>query len=709
MLRRLFTALLVCLAVSLPLAAAEPSTDAVDTSPVDTSRSEGRLTQEQVAHDVLTSMDPQVDPCQDFYQYACGGWLASEELPGDQTRWARSFSVIQERNREIVRNILEGAAATVQATPAEAAATATAEDMEQQRIGKFYASCMDETAIEAQGSKPLAGLLAEIKTVEDAASLLRVTGLLHRHEVGAVFAGAAFPDFKDPAKNIAFFFQGGLGMPDRDYYVSDDATKKELLVAYEAYVAQMLQLLGDAAPEAQAKARRIVAFETRLAESSRPRDEMRVMEKLYNKLDKDGLQELTPDLPWDAYFKAIGHPEMTEISVATPEFFTAFATLVGNTEPAVLQDYLRWHLVNDTADLLSKDFVDARFDFYGRRVQGQREMQPRWKRCVDASQEALGEAIGQLYVAETFAGNSKQVALEMIDDIETAFEGNLPHLSWMDDTTRQRALEKAQAVSNKIGYPDVWRDYSKMQLKRGDFFHNAMSARAFEFDRSAHKVGQPVDPNEWGMTPQMVNAYYNPLQNEIAFPAGILQPPFFHRDFPAAMNYGAVGAVMGHELSHGFDDQGRKFAPDGQLRLWWEESASQRFEEQAACVENLYSTYEIEPGVAVNGKLTLGENIADIGGVKQAFNAYKNWKSRHEATTAAVPGLSDEQLFFVSFGQVWCSLTTPEQARLRVTTDSHSPARFRVLGPITNNAEFAEAFQCAEGTPMHPKTTCEVW
>jgi endothelin-converting enzyme/putative endopeptidase len=279
----------------------------------------------------------------------------------------------------------------------------------------------------------------------------------------------------------------------------------------------------------------------------------------------------------------------------------------------------------------------------------------------------------------------------------------------MDDTTRQRALEKAQAVSNKIGYPDSWRDYSKMQLKRGDFFHNAMAARAFEFDRSAHKVGQPVDPDEWGMTPQMVNAYYNPLQNEIAFPAGILQPPFFHRDFPAAMNYGAIGAVMGHELSHGFDDQGRKFAPDGQLRLWWEESASQRFEEQAACVENLYSTYEIEPGVAVNGKLTLGENIADIGGVKQAFNAYKSWKSRHEAAAAAVPGLSDEQLFFVAFGQVWCSLTTPEQARLRVTTDSHSPARFRVLGPITNNADFAEAFQCAEGTPMHPKTTCEVW
>ncbi len=699
MLRCLCVALVACLAFGLPLSAADSTGE---TAPTD-----GRMTQERIAHDVLSSMDQQADPCQDFYQYACGGWLASEELPGDQTRWARSFSVIQERNRGIVRDLLEEAAATVRDAKAEAATSA--QDLEQLLIGKFYASCMDTEAVEAAGSKPLAGLLAEIETVKDSKSLMRVTGLLHRHEVGAVFAGAALPDFKRPEMNIAFFFQGGLGMPDRDYYVSDDEAKKELLTAYEAYVAQMLQLLGDPAPEAQAKARQIVAFETRLAESSRPRDEMRVIEKLYNKLDRSGLQKLTPGLPWDAYFAAIGHPEMREISVATPEFFSAFDSLVADTEPSLLRDYLRWHLVNDTADLLSSDFVDARFDFFGRKVQGQREMEPRWKRCVNATQGALGEAIGQLYVAENFAGNSKQVALEMIHDIETAFESNLPQLSWMDDITRQRAVEKAKAVGNKIGYPDVWRDYSQMQLKAGDFFHNSLAAMAFEFDRNANKVGEKVDPHEWGMTPQMVNAYYNPLQNEIAFPAGILQPPFFHRDFPAAMSYGAIGAVMGHELSHGFDDQGRKFAPDGQLRLWWEETASQRFEEQAACVEELYSSYEVEPGVRVNGKLTLGENIADIGGVKQAFKAYQIWKGRHEPATAAVPGLTDEQLFFVSFGQVWCSLSTPEQERLQVTTDSHSPARFRVLGPITNNAAFAEAFQCAEGTPMHPKTTCEVW
>lgn len=698
MLKRLSLALIASLLWTLP-GLAEDSTSATQDA-----KAPATMTSQQVAHDVLSAMDRDVDPCQDFYQYACGGWLESEELPGDQTRWARSFSVIRERNRGIVRDLLEAAAAN------------PGDDPERQRIGYYYASCMDEEAIEKQGSKPLGGMLKAIDGVDGLESLMRVVGKMHRLGTGPVFGGTALPDFKTPDLNIAFLFQGGLGMPDRDYYVSEEESKQELLVAYEAHVAHMLGLLGAGADEAKEQARQVVAFETELAKSSRPRQAMRVIEKLYNRLDLAGLQELTPELPWKAYFAATGHPDIVDISVATPEFFEAFETLAKTTDMGVMRTYLRWHLVNGTASALSKEFVDAQFEFYSKKVQGQKEMEPRWKRCVGSTENALGEAIGQLYVAENFAGNSKQVAVEMIHDIETAFEQSLPHLAWMDDTTRQRAVEKAQAVNDKIGYPDVWRDYSSMDLKRGQFFHNVMAARTFEFDRNARKVGRPVDPNEWGMTPQMVNAYYNPLQNEIAFPAGILQPPFFHRSFPAAMNYGAVGAVMGHELSHGFDDQGRKFAPDGQLRQWWEEAASERFEKQAACVEDLYSSFEVEPGVKVNGKLTLGENIADIGGVKQAFKAYKIWESRQTqeskdgpAIEAAVPGLTNDQLFFVAFGQVWCSLSTPEQARLLVTTDSHSPPRFRVLGPISNNDDFAEAFQCAEGTPMRPKNRCEVW
>ncbi len=662
------------------------------------------------AADVRASMDLEAEPCVDFYRYACGGWLDSTELPSDQTRWARSFSVIHERNREVVRDILEQAAADPGTDPGH------------RQIGDYYASCMDEAAIEKAAAAPLAPLLEDIAGVEGAASLLAVTGKLHRHEVGALFGMGALADFKDPDLNIAFYFQGGLGMPDRDYYVAEDEKKRQLMAEYQKHVAHMLALLGQEAEQAAADAARIVAFETRLAVACRPRTEMRVLEKLYNRIDVNGLKQLTPKLPWDAYLAATGYPGVTEASIATPEFFEALETAVHDTDPAVLRAYLRWHLVNSAAGVLSSAFVDADFDFYGRKLQGQQEMQPRWKRCVAATEGALGEAVGRLYVERRFAGGSKQVALEMIHDIETAFENSLPRLSWMDQVTRDRAVEKAKAVGNKIGYPDTWRDYSSMKVKRGGHFANTMAARGFDFDRDARKIGQPVDRQEWRMTPQMVNAYYTPLQNEIVFPAGILQPPFFHRDFPAAMNYGAIGAVMGHELSHGFDDQGRKFDPRGQLRQWWEPAASERFSEQAGCVDDLYSGYEVEPDVRVNGKLTLGENIADIGGVKQAYAAYQSWQARHEAASDVAPearkqdiagsgveGLSDDQLFFVAFGQVWCSLSTPEQVRLRITTDSHAPPRFRVIGSVSNNRAFAEAFGCAEGTPMRPETVCEVW
>jgi len=650
------------------------------------------------AAEVLAALDRTADPCSDFYRYACGGWLDSTELPGDQTRWTRSFSVIREENRAELRDLLEDAAAN------------PGDDPDRRRIGHYYASCIDEAAIEKAGTAPLAPVLAEIAAVEDAAGAMTVAGKLQRWNAGGLFGAAVLPDFKDPGTNIAFLIQGGLGMPDRDYYVSDDPDKQRLLAAYRVHVARMLGLLGADAETAAADADRVLAFEAALAEASRPRQDLRLPEKLYNKLDRKGLEELTPSLPWGAFLTAIGGPSIIQINVATPEFFTALEQRIAASTPEDLRAYLRWHAVHGLADAFPERFVVAEFDFYGKTLSGQQEIEPRWKRCVGATEGALGESVGKLYVARRFAGDSKAKALEMIADIEASFEGNLPHLAWMDDATRSRALEKLGAIGNKIGYPDQWRDYSAMKVAPGDYFANHTAASAFETDRQLRKVGRPVDRDEWRMTPQTVNAYYNPLQNEIAFPAGILQPPMFHRDFPAAMNYGAIGAVVGHEVTHGFDDQGRKFDPKGTLREWWEPAVAEKFETRAQCVDDFYSGLEVAPGVNVNGRLTLGENIADIGGVKQAHQAYRRWQERDgNGAAPAAPPLTDEQLFFVAYAQVWCSLSTPEEDRLRITTDPHSPAKFRVRGTLTQVPAFAAAFQCAEGAPMNPEQRCEVW
>jgi putative endopeptidase len=353
--------------------------------------------------------------------------------------------------------------------------------------------------------------------------------------------------------------------------------------------------------------------------------------------------------------------------------------------------------------------VDESFGFYGRELSGQKEIEPRWKRCVQATDDAVGEILGKAFVERQFAGESKTMALEMIQGIESAFAANLPDLSWMDDATRARAMEKMKALTNKIGYPDHWRDYSSLTFKKGDFFGNEIAARRFEARREVDRIGKPVDKTEWHMTPPTVNAYYNALANEMVFPAGIMQSPFFHRDFPAPMNYGGIGLVMGHELTHGFDDQGRKFDPKGRLEAWWDPSASKKFEERTACVEKLYEGYEVQPGVHLNGKLTMGENIADMGGVKEAYRAYHDWAGRQGDPEEKVAGLTPDQLFFVSFAQTWCTVASPEFERLRATVDPHSPPRFRIQGPLSNFPAFAKAFGCAEGTPMNPKNKCEIW
>ncbi len=671
-----------------------------------------RLTAEEIAASVTAAMDRSADPCKDFYRYACGGWLASTKLPSDKSYWGRGFSEIAERNLEVLREILEDAARD------------PGDDANRRLIGGFYAACMDESAAEKAGIAPLKPLLDEIASVGDAAGLMRVTARMHEVIPTSPFfpvslpgfSFAVLPDFADPTLDIAHVGQAGIGLPDRDYYFPQDDSGKALLADYEKHVARMLGFLGIPEGEAAAGAKAIVALETALAEVSMKREDLRDFEKIYHKIDIAGLKGLTPGLPWEAYLEAIGQPSLAHVNVMTPEFFEGLDAVLAKADPKTLQTYLRWHLISSAAPRLTKEIVDANFEFFGKRLQGQKEIEARWKRCVQATDTALGEALGRAFVERQFAGDSKEKALEMIHDVEAAFEASLPDLAWMDAATRGRAVGKKAAVYNKIGYPDRWRDYSGLEVKPGAFHENAAAAARFDFQRNARKVGGKADKGEWFMSPPTVNAYYNPLFNEMVFPAGIMQRPFFHRDFPAAMNYGGMGMVMGHELTHGFDDQGRKFDKLGRLTPWWEPAAVERFEGAAACVRDAYDGREVLPGARINGQLTLGENIADLGGIKEAYRGFKRWETRQGSAASAagaapspVEGLTADQLFFVGFAQTWCTLMTEEIERLLVNVDSHSPPELRVNVPLAHFPTFAEAFQCAEGTPMNPAGKCVVW
>lgn len=669
------------------------------------SRDSGKATQAQtpagpapatVAQTVLANLDAKADPCADFYRYACGGWLDSTRLPGDQVRWGRGFTEIAERNRLVLKDILESAAKDPGSDP------------DRRKLGRFYGACMDEEGIEKLGAKPLEPYFVEIEKVKDVASLMTTVGKLHAMGAAPLFNIGALPDFKNPTINIAQIGQGGLGLPDRDYYLKDDERSTGLRTKYEAHVARMLGLAGAKAEDAAAQAKAILAFETALAKASRPREEMRDAEKSYNKIDLAGLKKLAPAMPWDGFLAALGAGGVTQINVATPEYFESLDATLGGADYGTLRAYLRWNLLRAFSPTLPKGFVDAQFEFYGKTLAGQKEQQARWKRCIGATDGALGEILAKSYVERQFAGDSKKIAQQMIDKVEAAFGATLPELAWMDDATRERARGKLAALTNKIGYPDRWRTYD-FEVKAGDAFGNSLRSAQFEARRDIAKIGDKVDKLEWFMTPPTVNAYYNPLGNEMVFPAGILQPPFFDRSFPMAMNFGGIGMVMGHELTHGYDDEGRKFAPDGRLVEWWEPQVAEKFEKQAACIENLYDGFEVQPGVKLNGKLTLGENIADFGGIKSAYRAYRTWAKDNASAEPAVKGLTDDQLFFVGFAQTWCSIATPEIERVLATVDPHSPPKFRVNGPLAHLPEFAQAFQCKEGSAMRAASPCSVW
>ncbi len=675
--------------LAAPLAAAAPKV--AGDAPSGTN-----LNIEDIAVSVARSLDRSADPCSDFYRFACGGWLDQVELPADENQWVRSFSVIHERNRELLKGLIEDAARN------------PAGNAERQKVGDFYGSCMDEAAVEAAGLAPVQPWLAKIDAAGDRDALFILSGEIQRLQAAPFFDAEVFADLKDPNTVVAHFSQGGLGLPERDYYLSTDAEKKTLRAAYEKHVAKMLVLSGLPAAEAAKQAKAILVFETALAKASRPIEAMRDVQKLHHRLDAPGLAKLTPKLPWERYYVAFGQSDLAAINVMTPEFFPALEKEIARASLPTLKAYLRYETLSATAGLLPDAIYQQHFDFQGRTLAGQKEPQPRWKRCITATEQAMGEAIGQLYVKERFAGNSKELALDMIHGIADAFAASLPALTWMDETTRQAALVKKGTLAWKIGYPEEWRDYSKLTIVRSSLFANAVAARGFEASRLLAQVGKPVDRKEWGMNAQTVNASYNPLQNAFTYPAGILQPPFFHKDFPVAMNLGAMGFVIGHELTHGFDDQGSKFDSKGSMTDWWTPASVKGFEERTACIDQQYSAYEIEPGVKVNGKLTLGENIADNGGLKQAWDVLQSrQKERGEGPTVA--GLSEDQLFFVAAAQVWCAEATKEAERLQVQTDPHSPSKFRVQGPMVNHPGFAGAFSCAPGTPMNPPAKCEVW
>jgi predicted metalloendopeptidase len=642
------------------------------------------------------AMDPGVDPCQDFYQYACGGWIASTTLPAERPALFRSFHSIVDSNQTLLRTLVEDAS------------EAPGDDPVRQRVGIWYGTCMDEAAVDARGIEPLVPMLAEIDAIADLSGVLRAAGRAQLGPGGALVAVEAFADLANPDVYTAHVGQAKLGLPDRDYYLEPDEAGRALLADYQAHLVRLLVAGGTPEAAAVDDASALVAFETKVAAIQWSKEQLREVDKQNNPMDRAALSGLAPGVPFDAFLEGMGRPDLSRVNVLTPSYFQALGPLLAETPLATLKVALRASLLKDAAPALSAALHQEVFAFHGTRVQGTMALQPRWKRCLQGAEAALSHDVGRMYVDAAFAGRSAEVAIDLIGRIERAFEKRVPALEWMDEATRTVAVDKARAVKNKIGHPRQWRSYDTVPLVAGDHFGNWLAGQAAEARRMLAQVGGPVDPDEWFMNPQAVNAYYNPSENEIVFPAGILQPPFFSADFPIAVNLGAIGMVMGHELTHGFDDEGRKFDKDGRLVEWWAPEVASRFEERAQCLVRTYDGFEVDPGVRVNGSLTLGENIADLGGYRLALASLASWEAEH-GPSPSWAGLDGRQQLFVGAAQAWCAISTEGYRQMQVRTDPHAPARFRVEGPIRNLPEFQEAFSCPAGSPMAPADRCEVW
>ncbi len=637
-------------------------------------------------------MDRSVDPCTNFYLFACGEWLASNPIPPDRPRWSR-FDELQDRNNEVLRRVLETAASS------STAAT--------RKIGDYYASCMDEAAIDQNGIAPLEPLFRRIDALPSSAALPPLLADLHLVGVRAFFGFGSEADLKNAQAHIAGVRPSGLGLPDRDYYFREDQRSSDIRRQYIDHVAAMTALTGASAAESNTGAGAVMRLETSLASAAYDAVTRRDPAKNYHKMTLAELQALTPAFNWSTYIRAAGPPTIRAINVAEPEFMKKMSELIASTPLDEVKAYLRWQVTRSAAPLLSTPFVNENFQFYGKTLQGARELRARWRRCVANTNSDLGEALGAAFVREAFGTQAKDDTLAMVRAIEAALEEDIKRLDWMTDATKKQAVAKLHAVSNKIGYPNRWRDYGKLRIVRGDALGNRQRAHAFEWRRDLNRIGKPVDKSEWYMTPPTVNAYYEPTQNNINFPAGILQPPFYSASADAGVNYGGVGAVIGHELTHGFDDSGRQFDGSGNLNDWWTPADGKAFEERASCIVNQYSSFTAVDDVTLNGKLTLGENTADNGGLRIALMAYLASEAGRNAKP--IDGFTPEQRVFLGYGQIWCESRRPEYERVQAQTNPHSPARYRVNGVVSNMPEFQKAFSCKADAPMVRRPACRVW
>jgi putative endopeptidase len=646
----------------------------------------------------VTAIDKSVDPCVDFYQYACGSWMKTNPVPPDKSRWGR-FDELAEHNLYILRDILAQAEA-----PGQHTAT-------QKKVGDYFASCMDESTIEKKGTAPLTPELDRINQIQTKADVIKQVAYMHQHGRSALFAFYGQPDMHDSRETIAFLDQGGLTLPDRDYYIKDDPKSAETREKYLAHVQKMFELAGDQPDIAASEAKTVLAVETGLAQASMDRTLRRDPKTRDHKMTVAEISAAAPNFDLAVYFADNGSPKFTALNVGNPDFFKQVNAQLDAVPVADWKTYLRWKTINNEAPLLTAAFVDEDFQFNGKYMSGQQEMEPRWKRCVKSTDQALGMALGQLYVDRTFGTAGKERTLKMVKAIESAMQQDIGQLTWMSDTTKKQAYVKLNTIVNNIGYPDQWRDYSSVTITSDDYAGNAERAGAFEVKRQYNKIDKPTDRKDWSMTPPTVNAYYRPPMNDINFPAGILQPPFYGKLMDDAVNYGAIGVVIGHELTHGFDDQGRKYDAQGNFVDWWTPADGKEFEKRAGCTADEYSSFvavkDDKGEVKLNGKLTLGENTADNGGLKLAYMALTEIIGNTQVKP--IDGYSPQQRFFLAYGQIWCQNVTDQEARKRALTDPHSPGRFRVNGAVQNSAAFQQAFGCKAGQPMVSENACRVW
>lgn len=645
----------------------------------------------------VKAMDLSANACVDFYQYSCGGWIKSNPMPADQASWS-VYAKLADDNERFLWGILEGLGDAF----AERSAT-------QQQIGDYFAACMDGGAVDRLGSQPVRANLDRIGRLASKQELPATLGLLRL--AGAdnemFFQFTSDQNLADSTQMIAFATAGGLGLPDRDFYTKADARAKGIRRKYSAHVMRMFELLGDSPAAAARESERVMRIELALAEASLTRVQKRDPHNLFHPMDRRALRTLTPSFEWEPYLHAIGMSDIAALNVTEPKFFQAFDRQFRTESLASLKSYLRWHTVHEAAPYLSAAFVDEDFRFYGKTLRGVPQLQPRWKRCVKLVDAQLGEALGQEFVRKAFGPELKQDTLHMTVQIEQAMQNELDGLAWMSPATKQQALAKLHAMTNKIGYPNKWRDYSSVVVKRGDFFGNVERLDRFETLRQLAKIGKPVDRDEWEMTPPTVNAYYNPQMNDINFPAGVLQPPLYDPKMDDAPNYGNTGGTIGHELTHAFDDEGRQFDAQGNLRDWWTDKDARAFAERAQCVVDQYAQYPIIDDLKINSKLTEGEDIADLGGLVLAWMAWRTESEHHPPEPRE--HFTPEQRFFIGYAQWACEDTRAGELRVRALTEPHSPGKYRVNGLMVNTPEFAKAFSCKVGQPMVSPKPCKVW